>query len=461
MKSILKIILIIALSEVGILKYCFAQGIEITSGGSLVQLGNSTIEISNGGFVNDGTYSMDVGTFSFSGTTLGTISGSGNNDFYNLIVNNSNGVTHSSSGYIAINNELTFSLGLFNTGSNYLFINDNAIVIGASTSKYINGNCSKVGNDAFIFPLGNTGKFAPIGISAPGVVTDIFIASYFKQSPDASYSIGSLDVDLHNVSSVEYWLLNRTNGASNVNVTLNWDSTSGVENPTDLRVAKWDGAKWINQGNSGFLGDNSSGSVSSDLVTSFNPFTFGSINGTNPLPVELINFNALCDNDKTKLIWSTASEINNNYFEVERSNNNENWQSIGMVNGNGNSNQILNYSFIDEISNTITSYYRLKQIDFDGNYKYSPVVSSNCSESKQIELYISSNPTTDFVKINTNRLNTDLSFQLYDINGKLLQNKKVENNETYVDLRNLSFGAYYLKIIDNTNWVRVFKVVKY
>jgi hypothetical protein len=226
-----------------------AQGIEITSGGKIECVSSASLEIQNGNFINNGTYTMGAENFTFSGTTNGSISGSSNNDIYSLTINNTNGVALNGTGYCAVNKTLTFSAGLLNTGSNFIIINDNATVSGASTTNYINGNCRKVGNDAFTFPVGKGGKYAPIGMTAPGNTTDHFTAAYFNNNPNSLYNISLLGVGLNNVSTKEYWTLDRTNGASNVKVTLNWDNTSGVSQINDLRVARWDGVKWTNAGN--------------------------------------------------------------------------------------------------------------------------------------------------------------------------------------------------------------------
>ena len=91
-----------------------------------------------------------------------------------------------------------------------------------------------------------------------------------------------------------------------------------------------------------------------------------------PLPVELVSFSATVNNSRVELRWITASETNNMGFDVERkSESSSTFQKIGFVEGNGTSNQLNNYSFIDVVSQPGTYFYRLKQIDFDGSEKYS------------------------------------------------------------------------------------------
>lgn len=100
---------------------------------------------------------------------------------------------------------------------------------------------------------------------------------------------------------------------------------------------------------------------------------------TNPLPVELTSFTAKLIGKSVLLSWQTSTEINNFGFDIERLNNNE-WAKIGFVNGNGNSNSTKNYSFIDDnIQSNGTVKYRLKQIDSDGQFEYSDVISISIS----------------------------------------------------------------------------------
>ena len=96
-----------------------------------------------------------------------------------------------------------------------------------------------------------------------------------------------------------------------------------------------------------------------------------------PMPIELIEFTATLYNKKVNIKWSTASEINNDYFNIERSKNGIDWYIIGTVKGKGNSNQISYYSFYDEKIIEGDTYYRLQQIDFDGENSYSHIVHIN------------------------------------------------------------------------------------
>ncbi len=124
--------------------------------------------------------------------------------------------------------------------------------------------------------------------------------------------------------------------------------------------------------NSGTIGNQDDDYLESALIqTGFSEFGFGS---SEPLPVELSSFTASLGNSVVTLNWQTATEINNHSFEIERKINDGNWENIGTVDGNGNSNVVRNYSYSDAKLQASGNYqYKLKQIDNDGAFKYSNV----------------------------------------------------------------------------------------
>ncbi|MBL4708613.1 MAG: T9SS type A sorting domain-containing protein, partial [Flavobacteriales bacterium] len=194
------------------------------------------------------------------------------------------------------------------------------------------------------------------------------------------------------------WILDRTSGANTVSVTLSWDSNSGgVGSLPDLRVARWDGAKWANHGNGGTTGNTTTGAIISNaLISSFSPFTLGSTSfAANPLPIELNYFKAKKKDQHVELNWQTASEINNNFFTVERSSDAVNFEEIGIVDGAGNSNQVLDYSLLDFNPLKGSAYYRLKQTDFDGAFEYSDLVHAYFTNRHKGKFEVYPNPVTN------------------------------------------------------------------
>ena len=112
------------------------------------------------------------------------------------------------------------------------------------------------------------------------------------------------------------------------------------------------------------------------------------------LPVELINFKALIQNSGVKLLWSTATEKNNKGYDIERSSDNRTWMPLGFVPGNGNSFRQNDYNFMDENPLPGINYYRLKQMDMDDDFEYSPMVVADV-RSNGLQLDIFPNPSVD------------------------------------------------------------------
>ena len=143
------------------------------------------------------------------------------------------------------------------------------------------------------------------------------------------------------------------------------------------------------------------------------------------LPIELLSFNGKCNFQNIVLNWSTSTEINNNYFSIERSIDGINWQIIGLVNGAGNSNGLKNYTYTDDEPNNGISYYRLKQTDFNKTFKYSNIIYvENCKDGIS-ELSISPNPVNEALNLSFyGDKNLVISMSIYNLLGEIIYFKK-------------------------------------
>lgn len=257
------------------------------------------------------------------------------------------------------------------------------------------------------------------------------------------------------ISGCEYWMLTSA-GSATSNVTLSWDSYScGVTSLPDLRVARWNASMWKDEGNTATTGtpDPGTGTVMSLVENAYGPYTLASTLSTqNPLPVELLTFTAAYTAFNTvDLKWSTASETNNDYFTVERSADATQFDQLAIVDGAGNSDHILKYAAIDNSPLDGISYYRLKQTDFDGHYKYSTTVSVQKKE-------------TEFDIINTYLQETQGSLQvhfscsgnclvyidLYDMSGQKVYSDYQQipegNPGIEIPAKDFAHGIYLLKV---------------
>ena len=193
--------------------------------------------------------------------------------------------------------------------------------------------------------------------------------------------------------------------------------------------------------------------------------TLSSIN-CSLLPIELISFTAKRINEKVKLEWQTLSEKNNDYFIIEHSLNGINYEEIKRVKGEGNSSKLINYEALDETPDDQISYYRLKQVDYNGQYNYSDIVSIDADNSKASISQIAPNPTSASISFNFyTPIKGELYYEITDLTGRVLvtviEIMEIGNSKVNTLLNELPNGIYFLKInFDKTNLVSVNKIFK-
>lgn len=181
---------------------------------------------------------------------------------------------------------------------------------------------------------------------------------------------------------------------------------------------------------------------------------FGACPSGGPLPVDFLNITAAQKGGAVAINWSTASENNNSYFDVEKSIDGSNFTTINSVKGAGNSSTIKNYGSYDAKPVAGYNYYRIRQVDFDGKFKFSDVVKVKISFDKT-GVSVLTNPfvnniTVDFVSPANQRLNVKLT----DISGKLIATEfwnisKGSSRVIYSKVSNLKSGMYIFIVTDN------------
>jgi len=210
----------------------------------------------------------------------------------------------------------------------------------------------------------------------------------------------------------------------------------------------------------------------SDEVTALNPpnFAVGNWQDTQPgdgvvlialsgsgttgtlLPVEFIDFNVRIVDSKSFLNWVTASENNNKGFEVERSIDGNSYHQVGYKEGQENSLVKKEYQFVDEnLERGMQYYYRLKQIDYSGEFAYSKIISVKTIGKEIFEVTISPNPARDFLNIeyeSTNKM--EMKVSIFDTQGRLAKSVElipgVRKQSLDLNILSLQPGTYLLKI---------------
>jgi hypothetical protein len=190
--------------------------------------------------------------------------------------------------------------------------------------------------------------------------------------------------------------------------------------------------------------------ISASNLSSFSGFGLGVLGI--PYPVSLLSFNGKLVQDKVKLTWITTNEQQNKGFDIERSVNLNEFYKIGFLEGLGNSNTEKEYNFYDEKQLSNVHYYRLKQIDFDGNYKYSNVVKIRFK--KFADIIINPNPFSESLIIQFPEIvDSPIFVKIYDNNGKQVYIKNFESNTKTIviqddNIKKMARGTYLLQLSD-------------
>jgi uncharacterized repeat protein (TIGR02543 family) len=413
--------------------------------------------------------------------------GDGNISINRLEINKSAGQIYTESK-ITVAQNAVFTNGVleFDDSVNdaYLELSSTATHSGASENSFVDGRVRKIGFTAgneFEFPVGyyDTLALPVLQVYQPAALTPEMTSStaafemqYFHENFTPGYENpnnrpprdGSLEAGT--VSTCNYWMIDRVAPGTDAQVKLSWntDECLTIDDPDLLVVARWEDTEgveeWQNTSLTNPLPTNSVSGVqgwieTGHFVDNFSPFAIGSAGfSLNVLPISLLSFTAeAVDNRVVECRWATASEVNNDFFSVERSKDGEAWEVLGTVAGAGNNHSTLHYSFADDAPYEGLSYYRLRQTDFDGSSSLSQV---------EVVHFDSASAADGFALLHAYRSDAGLAFsyratapylrlEVYDVSGRLIYGNVISNDdvqEGLVDLH-LARGVYLLRISDN------------
>lgn len=415
------------------------------------------ISVSNSATLNFSPAS--AGTTNINGSSAQYIANNGTLSFgsYSTInISNSNGLTLNSD--VTFNN-LTMTSGNIFVGNNKtLKVNGtytnsspsatNMIVLDDGTNS---GTFSKrfSGTGSFTFPVGDsrgTAEYSPVDITFnSGTFSSAYLSVQLSNTKNAS---NASTIDYLN----RYWTLTPTGISSpNYNVTLNYVDADISGTETNLYFGKLDGVTWTGLG----IVDYANNKMSATELTAFSTFTGGE---QGFMPVELSSFTANINERNVNLNWTTATEINNSGFEIQRSDvkgeTSDGWTKVTFVNGNGTKNTPTNYSFEDKKLNTGKYNYRLKQIDYNGNFEYFNLKSEvEIGTPKKFEISQNyPNPFNPSTKIDVDLpFDSKVMLKVYDISGreiKTLINETKQAGYYTVEFNNynIASGVYFYRI---------------
>lgn len=422
----------------------------------------STIKVSNSSgfganqFANVNNLSILNGTiFHFNGssaqtTGFGTLDG-GTTTIDQLVVDNDAGLTLDSD--ITLTGTLAFEEGIFNTqptSPGILSVSSTASFTGFSSSSHIQGPIS-IGSFA-------SSKFIPIGDNDAG--TDYYrplildpdasmaiTAEYTRSDPTAISSTYDTDgTDNPQAITTSGYYTIEFGATGTVDIGLYFDAAQdAITGSSDLIVAKYDDSanEWVGYPSSTFGADYILATVTiDDLADTY--FTVASVTGS-LLPVELLSFTAAYQKSEVVLNWTTASELNNERFEIEHSRNGIDFSKIGQIAGAGTVNSKQDYQFIHINPLSPTNYYKLKQVDYDGTFAYSRMITV-ASELFDDALQIVENPVKNQSLRFNYRGSSEVSIRIFSLSGNEFKNNKITSSSEgfQVDTAHLPPGMYLL-----------------
>ncbi len=435
------------------------------NGNTLTMSNGSTFLSTNQGTISGTSTSNLIIDRTTSSTAIGTARFAAGGQVLNNFIYNSTGAgTHNLvlAAPLTVNGILSLNAGNILLGANTLTVA--GTLSGGSSTGYIATNGTGL---LKINAVGATGKTFPVGPSTtlyhPATITntgtlDNFSVNVASTAPPCGDPASSV--------TARWNITEETIGGSNCTISLNYTgaATGAVYSAAAAKVVDCGGSGPTYYGNGSVTGTTATGTG----FTSFSPF--GITSNLAILPVTFINFSGSRTSNGNKLTWVTGSEQNNLGFEVLRSQDGQNYTSIGFVNtlSSGSNTSNLTYNFTDgNIIKSATQYYKLRQVDINNQSRYTDIVRI---KGEQVAIFtidgIAPNPVQNILTASISSPSKSIiNLQVWDMMGRMIQQQQVivqeGNNVIPVNVSSLGSGVYLLKaIFTDNNQIPAIKFVK-
>jgi hypothetical protein len=436
---------------------------------------------------NSGVFTAGKSNFTFNGTNPQHFNGTNNTTFYDLTINTPSAantvqvwkdvtVTNSlklTSGRLVLNGNPTAirSLSLLsNNGQTSALTRTNGVLVAESNPPNYGNFRWQIGTPSsypttFVFPFADvSGNYIPFDYKLNAGSGDITMTTYKTVPANTPIPTGVSDIyqntwiappftDNSPYMVDRFWQVNEAGSSTNRDFTFRWNASENAAlgaSPYRAQVYhpsnNWEWPFIIGQTNP------TGTSVQVPAVSYTN--TWAVVRELQPLPVELLSFDAKPLKDQQVVCtWTTATELNNDFFTVERSSDGRNFEKVGTVKGAGNTTQQHSYKFIDEKPYRGVSFYRLRQTDFNGKSETFEKVAVNLS-TPPTSISVYPVPANEYVVFNVDR-NADLteaSLFIYDFTGRSVVVKKVAElkgtgtNIFILPIGNLNNGMYHFDL---------------
>lgn len=323
----------------------------------------------------------------------------------------------------------------------------------------------------FVYPFGySTTDYLPVTLNKTTAGSASIDASTWgtdnKNQPHAGPSDGgTLGATFRmrgvgdSISSViDRWWDFYPSGPLTANLILSYrgaENATTVNTTDNLDMQHWNGSSWdkpIAGTTTGVV--SGVGTLSVSGVTAFSPMVI--IHRTGSLPVTIAEFNMECTQTGVAIYWITTTELNSDYFDLERSSDGLNFQPIAHLKAAGNSTVPLHYKFTDDNKFSSGAYYRLKEVDFDGTTDFSNVIHSACAPSLTGAVRIYPNPVYDLINYQINaKPQGVVSIEILDQAGQaIIREQYIANSDSGIPPTDVSFlneGFYFVKLRHEQN----------
>lgn len=338
---------------------------------------------------------------------------------------------------------------------NMLTLADNAVTAGASSLSFIEGPLRKIGDDSFTFPVGVGTIYSQVTITnvSGGNTSDVFTAEYRRNNPQTVHG-PAVEPGMDHVSYVEYWTLTRDAGTAVKRVALAVTPTSFCKSLATTYVSRWNGALWTSEGSTNggvtLFPPYETGTITStDDISSFGDFTLITDQpfAINPLPVTLVSFDVIKQNNTALLQWELAECCSKNTkFELQRSHEGSSFVTYKTIPGNE-----VNrfYQVMDNRLNAGLTYYRLRIVEEDGKISFSRIVTVINGSPHLSLAAVGPTLVTDITTVMiTATGNRDVVLYITDMQGRVLLKKESQlstgNTTIQLSAGNLVTGTYLI-----------------
>ena len=413
-----------------------------------------------GDIINNGSPTFGNGMLSLNGNALQFISGAATQKINHLLINNSKtGNAIKLNVDMQVDSILEFYTGRLSLNGKNMTLGtttQDGLVVGAGINKHLNVEsgyfiCRTNNNSDYNLPLGDSTDYTPFSISfINGTQTGSAIQSQVTKGKEPNLIVTTNYLN-------RFWNIEPINFLSNVDydVMYNYQSIADVIGTGVLYPIKYNGLNgWSGSPGSNantILGITGSHNVAGKSFTWYGLNSFSNFTGagnSSPLPIQLLSFNAVKNNQQVDCKWATAIEVNNDYFTIERSEDAFNFNPIGIINGAGNSNLILNYSFTDFNPLGGINYYRLRQTDFDGQYTLSEIKAVNMDVDGEVKL-LNAYFANEELAFNFNQGVAINKLNLYDVLGRVVYSVDYNKGVIAFDKINIPYllsGNFFLEL---------------